>query len=114
MRSPYRELANALAPDGIVCRFQSEGQLVVSRQSGPVWPNAGNSFWVTHESGTWYLFTWSPVGYRVPATAEMAALCRKCMDIGGAAMGVVPKQIIGEFDLQELSDEEADLILGAD
>ena len=104
--NPYQQLALALAPDGIQCHFQSPGQMVISSQVGPVWPNRGNSFWVTHVADRWYLFTWSPVGYRIPETADVAALCRSCMAHESSAMGSVPTPIAQAFGLNELSDQE--------
>jgi hypothetical protein len=77
MADPYRILAAELAANGIRCQFHSPGQLVVSAQVGPVWPNRGNSFWVTNAGGRWYLFTWVPLGYRVPPNADMPALFRQ-------------------------------------
>src|SRR5436853_3132794 len=44
----YEQLATALLQDGIRCQFQAPEQLVVSAQVGEVWPDCGNSFWVTH------------------------------------------------------------------
>jgi hypothetical protein len=55
----------------------------------------------------WYLFTWTPVGYRVPEGADVARLCRVCMAHGTIAMPTVPAPIAQEFGLSELSDEEA-------
>ena len=107
---PYRQLAATLAEDGIRCYFQSPGQMVVSTQAGPVWPDLGNSFWVTHAGGRWHLFTWSPVGYRVPEGTDIARLCRVCMAHGSRAMAKVPPHIALEFGLSELSDEEAEAV----
>src|SRR5262249_33658655 len=105
---PYQHLAAILAEDGIRCHFQTRGQMVVSRQVGPVWPNRGNSFWLTHTAGHWYLFTWSPIGYRVPDSADIGALCRTCMANGENAMPAVPADIAQVFGLVELSEEEAE------
>jgi len=107
MDDPYQLLAAALAKDGIHCHFQDRGQLVISRQTGPVWPNRGNSFWVTHIKGCWHLFTWAPLGYRVPETADMVDLCRTCMRYGASAMPEVPLVIVQAFKLVKLSDAEA-------
>jgi hypothetical protein len=107
---PYRILAAELAADGIRCQFHSPGQMVVSSQVGPIWPNRGNSFWVTNAGSRWYLFTWVPVGYRVPADSDMPALCRACMAHGDSAMGTVPPQIAQAFGLAELSEEEAEAV----
>jgi hypothetical protein len=110
MSDPYEELASALAGNGIRCHFHSSGQMVVSSQVGPTWPNRGNSFWVTHIGGRWYLFTWVPIGYRVPETADMAALCRICMGFGDSAMASVPPEIARVFGLAELSEEEEEAL----
>jgi hypothetical protein len=110
MSDPYSELAAALENDGIVCRFMRPSQFVVSSQVGNVWPDRGNSFWVTHVAGRWYLFTWSPVGYRVPDSADITALCRTCMGFGESAMYSAPIEIVQQFGLDELSEEETDAV----
>jgi hypothetical protein len=110
MSDPYQVLATALAKDGILCQFQTEGQLVVSRQTGPVWPDQGNSFWVSHVEGRWYLFTWVPVGYSVPDTADMVALCRTCMAHGTSAMATLPALIAEEFGLVQLTGGEEEAV----
>ena len=111
MADPYKELAMAFADDGIRCHFQSSGQMVVSGQVGPIWPNRGNSFWVTNVAGRWYVFTWVPVGYRVPDSVDMAELCRTCMAHGDSAMAKVPAEIANEFGLVELSEVEAEFVI---
>ncbi len=110
MTDHYSELASALAKDGIRCQFQSAGQLVVSCQSGSIWPNRGNSFWITHVADHWHLFTWVPVGYRVPDSADIRALCRACMGVGNSAMYRVPIEIAQQFGLIELSEEDAESV----
>ncbi len=98
MSDPYADLASALANDDICCQFQAAGQLVISRQVGSIWPDRGNSFWVTHSAGHWYLFTWSPVGYRVPDSVDFAAVCRACMALWKhRAMYRVPREIAELF-----------------
>jgi len=106
----YRQLAAALAGDGIRCYFQTAGQMVVSAQEGPVWPDRGNSFWVTRTTSRWHLFTWASVGYRIPEGADVARLCRACMAYGSSAMPRVPAHIAGEFALIDLSDDEIDVV----
>lgn len=110
MSDPYKKLATALAADGIRCQFQRPGQMVVSRQVGPIWPNQGNSFWVTNIAGRWYLFTWAPVGYRVPDLEDMAALCRVCMGFADSAMARVPPDIVHDLGLIELSEQDAEAV----
>jgi hypothetical protein len=110
MSDPYKELATALIPDGLQCQFQSAGQMVISRQVGPIWPNRGNSFWVTNVRNQWYLFTWGPVGYAVPATGDMAELCRTCMRCGSSAMAKAPPEIVDKFALVELSEDDLEAV----
>jgi hypothetical protein len=86
--------------------------MVVSGQVEQVWPNRGNSFWVTHAGGRWHIFTWSPIGYQVPAATNMAALCRACMAHGESAMPKVPQSLVQQSGLLKQSDEEADQIYG--
>jgi hypothetical protein len=106
----YEALAETLAAHGIKCRYQSRDQMVISSQDGPVWPNRGNSFWVTRVDEAWYLFTWAPIGYRAPAKVDMESLCRGCMDSGNIAMWKVPADIVEQFGLVELSDDDVDLV----
>jgi len=108
MLDSYQLLAKELAPDGIVCYFQQDGQMVVSSQRGPAWPDRGNSFWVTHHDDQWFLFAWTNIGYRIPQATDMAAVCRACMNHGTKAMYRVPPDIVRQFGLTELSEEEAD------
>jgi hypothetical protein len=110
---PYDTLSAKLAEDDIRCRFQTSHQLTVSRQVGPVWPNAGNSFWVTHATHTWHLFTWSPIGYRVPEEEDIAELCRACMAHGDQAMHSVPDEIARQYKLERLSEEEENAVYRA-
>ena len=57
---PYISLTEALATVGLTAQQSRPDQLIVSAQQGPVWPNTGNSFWLSHNQGTWYLSTWLP------------------------------------------------------
>jgi hypothetical protein len=102
----YEQIAANLAPDGIECHHQSSDQLVISGQSGPVWPNRGNSFWVTRAGGAWHLFTWTPHGYSVPESANIESVCRTCLAHGSSAMYEVPADIQQRFGLRELSQKE--------
>ncbi len=108
--APNTDLEPALSPDGIRCQFQAPGQLVVSTQVGPVWPDRGNSFWVTRVAGPWHLFTWAPVGYRLADPARVAELCRALMACGTKAVGVVPAGVAVEFGPTELSDAAAEAV----
>src|SRR5215813_3697324 len=64
---PYIPLMKALAGVGLIGQRNLPDQLIVSTQQGPVWPNRGNSFLLSHREGVWYLSTWLPVHYHVCA-----------------------------------------------
>jgi hypothetical protein len=74
-----------------------------------VWPDRGNSFWVTLAGETWYLFTWTSRGYLVPKSTDIEAVCRACID-GNSAMYVVPDDVQQRFGLRELNEQEVDLV----
>jgi len=109
----YDAVTKALAKLGLVGQMQREDQLVVSSQEGPVWPNGGNSFWLSRKQGTWYLSTWLPVGYRVPANQDLVALCSTCMG-GPSAMYRVPADVLERFELQELDEHEYERLFSGD
>ena len=112
--APYVEIRNALGLRGVKCGVDGRHQITVSIQDHAIWPHAGNSFWITRATGNWHLFTWAPVGYRVPDEVDMAELCLRCMAIGGnSAMSKMPDGIHAEFGLTELSDEDAEVVYTA-
>src|ERR1051325_2305928 len=101
----YRSLATSLAAVALTVQQQGPDQVVVSCQEGPVWPNRGNSFWLSRKEGAWYLSTWSPVGYGIPADQGIVALCIACMSVGNSAMYRVRPDLVSRFQLQELDDD---------
>ncbi len=111
--TPYCEIRSALLEFGIQCQVNGRHQISVSAQRGPIWPDGGNSFWITRATGAWRLFTWSPVGYRVPEDADLVALCRRCMALGTTAMYRVPPEVCEEFGLVEMDDAAADVVYEA-
>ncbi|HYV28083.1 MAG TPA: hypothetical protein VFA77_11150, partial [Candidatus Eisenbacteria bacterium] len=80
--------------------------LLVSAQDGPVWPDRGNSFWLSFQENTWYLSTWLPVCYRIPPSQDVIALCAACMKFGTSAMYRVPEEIVARFGLDEIDESE--------
>ena len=102
----YTTLTNALEAIGLTGQLTRPNQLVVSAQTGPVWPDRGNSFWLTLQRGTWYLSTWSPTCYRIPGDQDVVSLCSACMQVGTSAMYRVPDEIAIRFKLEEISHRE--------
>ena len=103
---PYTSLTNELAALGFTAQQSRPHQLIVSTQEGPVWPNRGNSFWVSHHQGTWFLCTWAPRHYKVPSNQDIAALCSACMAVGDSAMYEVPPDIAARFRLEQIDYRE--------
>ena|SRR6266446_3064828 len=105
---PYKLLIEALQGRSIRCYFQSADHLVVSRQNGPTFPFAGNSFSICHDHDGWYLWTWAPHVYRVPKSASLVDLCSEFVDRGDSAQVVVPADLMERYNLVELTPEELD------
>jgi len=106
MPDPYIALTEALAAVGLMAQRSRPDQLLVSSQPGPVWPNRGNSFWLAYNQGLWYLTTWLPACYRIPANQDIVGLCSVCMTAGTSAMDRVPPDIVARFQLQEIDDRQ--------
>jgi hypothetical protein len=103
---PYNQLLEALSRAGLIGQRNLPDQLIVSTQPGPVWPARGNSFWLSHREGLWYLSTWLPVHYRVPASQDVVQLCTTCVASSTSAMYRVPPEIVNRFQLQEIDDRQ--------
>ena len=103
---PYIPLIGALAGVGLICQRNLSDQLIVSADQGPVLRNRGNSFLLSHREGLWYLSTWSPVHYRVPAKQDVVQLCSACIAVGASAINRVPGEIVMRFGLQEIDDRQ--------
>jgi hypothetical protein len=103
---PYIALADALKPAGLTAQRTRPDQIVVSIQEGPVLLNCGNSFWLSHIEGTWYLSTWLPVCYRVPPNQDIVSLCLACIAAGTSAMCRLPTDISARFKLQEIDERQ--------
>jgi hypothetical protein len=102
----YIPLIEALTGVGLIGQRNLPDQLIVSSQQGPVWPNRGNSFLLSQREGIWYLSTWLPVHYRVPAKQDVVQLCSACMAFGESGMYRVPPEIVARFELQEIDDRQ--------
>src|SRR2546430_2521836 len=109
----YISLAQALNAIGLAGQQIRPNQLVVSTQRGPVWPDRGNSFWLSYLAGTWYLGTWSPFYYRIPSGQDVLAVCSDCMESGTSAMYQVPDPIAARFGLERVPESEFDRLFPA-
>ncbi len=103
---PYISLIQALAGVGLIGQRNLPDELIVSAQQAPLSPDRGNKFLLSYWEGCWYLSTWSPVHYRVPANQDVVQLCSACIAAGASAMDRVPPEIVTQFELQEIDDRE--------
>jgi hypothetical protein len=93
---------------GISAYRQQPNQLVLSRQSGPVRPGRGNSFWICKLTGHWYVCTWAPLYYRVPAESSLVDACEAFLDVGETAQSRVPAELLSRFALTETDADNFD------
>src|SRR4051794_30088631 len=112
MNEIYRPVVDALHKRSMRTYFQTPDQLVVSGQSGPAYPFAGNSFWISSRNGQWNISTWVPVCYRVPKLADVAPLCAEFVEVGECAQAEIPTELVKRFELLRLSDAEVTEIFG--
>lgn len=110
----YEFMTKALAESGLIGHMRGEDMLVVSCQREPIWPDRGNSFWLSRREGIWYLSTWLPAGYRIPEDQDIVALCAACVGWAESAMYRVPPPLVARFNLHELAEAEYDRLFAAD
>jgi hypothetical protein len=101
----YKPIVEGLRARSVCTYFQSEDQLVVSRQRGPVLPFNGNSFWLSNQQGVWYLSTWAPIAYKVAPETDLLRLCEEFVNVGSCAQNEVPTHIVDRLGLTRLSVE---------
>ena len=70
----------------------------------------GNSFWLwfSEKAGDWYVATWTPRYYLIPATTDVVALCVSCLSNDSSFPWSLPEKIVLDFRLEEVSQSEID------
>jgi hypothetical protein len=106
MADRFADIARALNERGMSAYCQSRNQLVVSRQLGAAWPDRGNSFWICRLADDWYVGTWTPYYYRVPASSSVVDVAEAFVDVGTSAQYRVPPNLISRFGLVETDYDE--------
>jgi hypothetical protein len=103
---PYIPVIQALAGAGLAGQRNLPDELIVSAQQAPASPEQGTRLVLSCCEGIWYLSTWTPVHYRVPAEQDVVKLCSACMAAGASALDRLPPAIVTQFELQEIDDRE--------
>jgi hypothetical protein len=112
MHAKYEQVIQALARRGLQTHFMRPWQLVVSRQTGPPWPDRGNSFWIARLGGNWYVGTWGPFYYRLDDERQLEPFCVAFADTGTRAQARVPDNLATRFGLVEIDDGDFDTLQG--
>jgi hypothetical protein len=112
MADDLADVERGLRERGLSVFRQRHRQLVVSRQHGPALPYAGNSFWLCRLGGDWYVCTWSPRYYRVPATSSVIDVAEAFVDVGSSAQTRVPPELSTRFGLVETDDDDFERLWG--
>jgi hypothetical protein len=102
----YEVMGMTLEKLGLTGQMQNEEMMNVSSQVGPVYPDRGNSFWLSRRDGVWYLSTSLPAGDRVLLDQDVGALCEACVGSGPSAMYRVPPELIARFKLGEIDNNQ--------
>ena len=102
----------ALLSAGIKAYLRKDGRQIVMSTRFPNFPNDSNSFWLTFDSGHWYVVTFAPQVYQIPKAVDVVRLCTICLGCSNRAIAAVPAGIIQEFNLTLLSDKEMTKISG--
>lgn len=106
MSDDLTDIQIALRDRGLSSYRQHGRQIVISRQRGPAWPDRGNSFWICRLDGDWYLGTWGPSHYQVPAATSVIDLAEAFVHVGESAQTQVPAELIVRFGLTPIGYDE--------
>jgi hypothetical protein len=102
----FDDVINALHARGISAYFSAPWSVVVSKQKGPPWPDAGNSFSICKVAGRWYVCTWAPNYYLVPVESSVLEVSAAFVDVGTRAQFVMEDDLMKKFSLQHIDDGE--------
>lgn len=109
---PYESLREQLLPHHLECAIHNRHQMVISTQKGvSIWPNNGNSFWVTRATNNWHIFCWTSIGYSIRDESTLAACCVELIRSQSEAMHSIPEKTLSDFQLTKLTGEESKIIL---
>jgi hypothetical protein len=108
MADESADIRVALEGRGLSVRVRGPNRLIVSRHPGPVTPDQGNSFWLCQLAGHWYVCTWAPRYYRVPAGGAVPNIAGAFAAMGWEAQGEVSADLVASFVLVETGHDEFD------
>jgi hypothetical protein len=82
--------------------------LVISN-ANPALP-ASNSFWCTFKDARWYIGTWLPAIYQLPASLEISAACEHVFRSSTTAIYTIDRNLADRLSLRRLNDQEIEVL----
>lgn len=100
----FTELGDCLQAKGIGSYYQSQDRFVVS-STNPALPSS-NCFWVARRHNAWYIGTWLPAIYEVPADENVCKACELVFRSSATAIYTIEASVAELLRLRRLGEEE--------
>ncbi|MCI0541163.1 MAG: hypothetical protein L0Z50_38665 [Verrucomicrobiales bacterium] len=104
------QLITRLKEQGVVAYPQSDSHVVIATSNPPL-PDSGGTFWLTQKASNWFVGTWSPRAYSIPADKDIVELSLALLRVSKVAVSRIPNEFAVEWQLTELSDSAASEVL---
>jgi hypothetical protein len=98
MNAAYYSVMDRLAAKGIRSEFHRPHQLVLPSR-----------VWLTCNE-RWYISTWTPAIYPVPANVDVTAVCQDCLNWPDDPFYEIPAAICERYGLSRMDDAEFDQV----
>ena len=79
--------------------------MMVIANETPAFPTS-NTFWVTFRKESWFIVTWLPAPYRVPAAQDISVICESVFKSSATAIYTIAPELVERFGLRRLTDDE--------
>ena len=118
--APYEYVNEAIVDRGLFTSFQplrdEGGVRLVCASDGGAWGIGGVSFWISFQAEQWFIASWGPCIYRVPATASIVDLTAEAINAATRhpkrRYFDVDEEVKLRFGLVSVSEEEFSNICG--
>ena len=101
--NPYAAMIEALQKKGIRAQFRPPIQLLLPSR-----------IWIACVDHQWYVSTWVPACYPVPADVDLVELCRECLEGPSGSFYTLPEDIAKRYGLHRMTNEEFDALFSGD
>jgi len=100
----YVDLADYLQGEGIKSYMQNPDLIVISNNY-PALPSS-NCFWAALRDNVWYVGTWLPAVYQVPAETNVGVVCKRVYESSSRAIYSIDADLATNLRLRELDEQE--------